>query len=425
MRYHSLVSLPGTWVLAIVVTSFLGLRPAAADRIDPHWHKLKAKSENRRLEVVAVPRGPDRTHLADYLYTLRDARNGKVVWHRSQPKYEAPPADLFVSDDGRVIVVTSCSLRFVYDGKKTRGSCDPDEDEDEEWAGPQLVGLSAETGAERMSVCVIEPFPQEDSHDVRFSVSNARVRWFRRNFLRVRGKLYFAIRMASDKRYFVDLDAWRLLKSPLPFLLKAADAEDARFVMQALEKKSRYEPIAIMLAGRLRLRESAPLLRNFEKSNRGGLSAWDCSVSEDRKKLDISIGDYDVLRARQRAQEALRQIGEKPRPLPCVRFRCRRNGKRAEKVKLPPLPGPRAERVELIKKGMTATAMLAAIGAPDYIHDTIDGDPVWDYDMDTSAPYTLRLRIHREGETLRRFEQIKPACWQRSTPRWCWWKEGK
>ena len=68
-------------------------------------------------------------------------------------------------------------------------------------------------------------------------------------------------------------------------------------------------------------------------------------------------------------------------------------------------------------EGMKPIELLAAIGAPDFVNF---GHEAWEYDMDASPPYTLRVHW-RDKKVVDRVERIEPPLWQQGETRYADW----
>ncbi len=75
-----------------------------------------------------------------------------------------------------------------------------------------------------------------------------------------------------------------------------------------------------------------------------------------------------------------------------------------------PLPKPRAQQADLVRKGMKPVEVLNVIGLPDYIELA-----AWEYDMDAERPFTLTVTFGENGVVSAL--QTSPAAWQRSDRR--------
>jgi hypothetical protein len=81
---------------------------------------------------------------------------------------------------------------------------------------------------------------------------------------------------------------------------------------------------------------------------------------------------------------------------------------------------PRDQRVDQITTGMGPKAIVDLIGAPDYVRGEREwvekrGDVIWEYDMDATLPYTLR--IVWKDRTAWWIRKIEPPLWKNSNRR--------
>jgi hypothetical protein len=141
--------------------------------------------------------------------------------------------------------------------------------------------------------------------------------------------------------------------------------------------------------------------------------------------VHLKVGEIDPAccdnyTLRQIVQLALRRLGEKPTGLAATRFHHVKKGTRLGNFVDVKSPMPeRTEGVERIRNDMTPADVLGMLGAPDFVGRRNPTDPgcteVWEYDLDSSPAFTLRIIWDQKRVRVESIERLTPALWQTDT----------
>lgn len=383
------------WLCATAVAS----RAFATDVFFPDSSGI---SDNGRYRIDAKsphnesPR-TRRAFGADFTYTLTDLQSGKVLWTRSQPMArskgnargwpaEGSPIAVFASDTGEAAAYVS---------------------------GEELVFMDAR-GNRIRGVDILGGFSAEHMKFVGSTTAGlywTQYSWF--GFVHApatsdtAARLLFAIRpfwmhlMVFDAttRRRLDLGAFatttrdeQLVNAPadLRSILTATLEAERAWVRREVTKSaaqhgdlSRQGRHAIVLAGRLELKELEPQLRTIETRA-------------------YSVTDSSMLASvRPHIRTALRRMGATPASGFGVIV-----GDRSDPLTRTPVRVSAEHRLQawpMVKAGMLVSELVALIGHPDASAEYNS----YDYDIDSGAPFTLRVTIHVDKVV--RVETVPPA----------------
>ena len=225
---------------------------------------------------------------------------------------------------------------------------------------------------------------------------------------------YFVMRTFWDRRVVVNLRESHLIKPPgaLEAVLEQHERKYVLATLRAansvknLEKLSDWQEMrslfmAIHMAGRLRVRESIPLLRTVEADPHINGSFQADEFAQDSRSSHYFWEEHEYRRA---AQTALRRIGEKPRPLPAMTLDDVPTHNGVPWLKVP--PKPREQQVDEVRLGLTPREVIRLLGSPD------DANHIqqWRYDMDADRPFTLML-FWQHGQVKQIIKKTPPV-WQ-------------
>ena len=376
-------------ILASVVSLFFADERQIGASFGRLWnHDLAAKSENGVYLVEAKwaenVKGPIAASWKNIKYSLTHIPSGKRVWERIRNPGEEQPwpsPDVLIVDDSGVVVIGDIHNAFwVIDiaGKASRVVSLSEyipKDEYEKWvrqstAGPMWAGLSL---------------------------------WY---FSRVDDDLYFVVRTYWDRRLVINVNS----RSPVPDpsrIERQLTAAETRISLKILKEgaANQFSPnsdelivdsdirTAAFLAGKLNIREAIPLLKQLE-------AAANESSSSTFAGADI---EYEENLPRQIAQFSLRRLDAVPIGYPASQIEV--NGKEPNwKSPWPASGATRSKEADKLQIAWTRLQILDAIGPPDFIYLWHDRDSeedkdekddkdhyVWEYDMDSEKPFTLRL----------------------------------
>jgi hypothetical protein len=255
------------------------------------------------------------------------------------------------------------------------------------------------------------------------------------------GRAYFAFRTWWDRRVVFSLQEAKQIPENRA-LKEAAEAAERLFVLNTLQAgakvaqawaakappeysshdKGPWDEVkrlltAVHLAGRIRMKEAAPLLRQLEPIP--DFSTY-TSASEKIPDEGLFLATSRSDPTRQQVQLALRRLGEKPAGYPVREVMRKGTGDKKEKPYHPVKASmPRADRVRLVNKELTPRDVVDALGEPDYVSRPLPGDGeadwVWEYDIDADKPYTLR--IVWAGQSSRSIKRVEPPAWKEGNTR--------
>ncbi|MCC6360473.1 MAG: hypothetical protein IT450_17170 [Phycisphaerales bacterium] len=392
----------------------LGVFACSAQATDRYYDDQTVLSPNRKLRLEA--KSPDNVKRPDgrrtpfaknFTYRLFDNESGREIWSHRQGKDQGSPCAVFINDDGHVVI---------------QGAWD-----DVQCLDPKSGKLIATTSmlkqlrnAERkkyVKETTAGPFWQHCST------------W---RFATLEGKPHFYIRSWWGRRLVIDLGSGRV--SDGSRMGTALDRLDREFVIETLQmavatmnKKtsdscddvSSDVRAALLMAGRLKIQDAAPLLKEIERSEHVTCASFGGWRVEGWPKDSLNPANFEEFGWRQAAQLALRRLGEQPQGLGCTRFRLETaTDKRGSVVAIKsPFPD-RAGGTEKIAAGMFAKDVLGILGAPDYVVQRRPDKSTkkswfqcWEFDMDAAESFTLRVVWTNDGR-VERTEVLKPALWR-------------
>jgi hypothetical protein len=387
---------------------------------DLYFPDLDVRSADGKLRLVARSpdnaKGENQPFARRFVYKLSEARTGRLVWERKQGKREASPIRLFVHNGGRSIIRTGGDVLLLLDA---RG----------------VVVHRFDILAEGLPAGDVKRYVRETTAGPLWADYSY---WY---FFESGGQSYFAFRTWWDRRVVLSLEKARPIRQGAA-LTKAADAAERAFVLDTLRAGARVarrwaakklpeyshgEPgpwdgverlfNAVHLAGRMKLKVAAPLLRQLEP-----IPSFDTSGSASETVPDgglfLASSRWDPMR--QQVQLALRRLGERPAGYPVREVMLKPAGSDQEIPYHPPKQAaPRANRVRLVNRNLTPRKVVDAIGEPDYKLRPAAGDPdadwVWEYDIDSEKPYTLR--IVWLGQKALSIKRVEPPTWKDSDTR--------
>lgn len=370
--------------------------------------RLEAKSSDNEKGVIAFA--------SNFTYRLIDTTTGKVIWTRPQ-KDDAPPSQAFIHNSGWVVIHT------VRD---------------------ELVVLKPKRGTKTCLFKILDQFP-ENEREKYVHETTAGPRWAggSRWFL-VDGpddSVLLVVRTWWGRRVILDVTDACLLKDTGD-LKKLLDQNDRDYVMATLKKAADgpercYEPqgnsdfdyfdvmCAIRMAGRIGAKEAIPHLQKLER--------WTCSCTsvslnacyERTPSADPwDYSSYHVYNIRQAAQLSLRRLGQTPDCFPAVRLYTSGRSRTTRKPWITEQAVPnRASRVNEIKPGMPPSAVLAIIGAPDFLAkrqiapNNGECDAIWEYDMDGAPPFTFEVSWSCKTNSVKAATSIEGAKWKQEDVR--------
>lgn len=325
----------------------------------------------------------------EFVYVLRDSKTQKEFWklktqrflqERAVPEHlcSGPPRDLFVNNDGASVIwmrtgdLVSIDRKGRVTGRIQFLTQGISKQNREKFVRKSFLGTVIGTGCEP----------------------------YHAYFASHQGNSYFIVRTWWNDRVVFDIQHGKLVRESkeLNARLSSVESNDVMKILKdstqpkAKESTEQWRSVhlaAVHLAGRLKLKDSIPLLRKLESDL--------LRVEHQRKrKADSSW-------RRQLLQLSLRRLGETPRQVP--------RGERSV---------PRTtQSVSLLKRNMTADEVLRTLGATDYQYDnrrlfvTATAE-TWEYDIDADKPYTLIVRFEPRVVSLKR---ISPAKWQETNQR--------
>lgn len=412
MKRTPTVAATAHWQLAVVAGVLIFLILPWAFATDLYFSDLIVRSPNGRFRLEArspdnAP-GQDRTPFQkNFTYTLYEGDTDKVIWVRKQA--DSSPVTAFVNNGGWVTVWT---------------------------AAEHVIGI-APGGTTALDIDILGCIPETERKDyVLWSTAGfmwaANSHWY---FLDFEEKPLFCIRTWWGRRIVVDLQAGETLGVEAGSELeKALFNSEKELVLRTLEQGANLGEAledagpdatvnvwsaitAAHMAGRMRIREAVPKLRQLEASKYIGSSGGGFVFSlHGLKKGEIDPTEWSDFNLRKVTQLSLRRMGERPACHPATEFR--HYAKRYEDMKpFEPLAHaePREQRAGSVKENMKPLEALKEIGPPDYVGCGPGPWPqnwYWDYDMDAEEPYTLRVTWNAETPTVQSTQRIMPPLWQ-------------
>jgi hypothetical protein len=347
---------------------------------DLSFPDLISRSKNGVYSVEAKSldnaKKPDAVFQTNFEYELTHIPSRKKVWEWKPQKLPAP-ISLNIHDSGVVVV----------------GDC---------WDNFWVVDLS---GKATQALEFDDVVPQSESKLWASHTFTARY-WSGHSlfyFCQIKDELHFVVRTYWDRRLVINVDEHSTVKDlhQIEHDLDRTEAQISLNELQAAAKnqfdfKEDYKlrrriHTAALIAGKLGVREAIPLLLQLESVANEPDTTENCS--------------------RQIAQLSLRRMNVAPAGYfaTCVRFK--KEGPNWN-LRWPASRVARSQKADDLHLGDSRIQVLATVGSPDfisprYVEDLKQGDTVWDYDMDATEPFTLRL-VFRD-EKLLKATQIEPV----------------
>jgi hypothetical protein len=351
-----------------------------------------------------------RPFAANFTYTLTDTTTGKVVWERKQPMgrekgstwafpQEPSPTVVFVNDAGLV------AARSAHD---------------------TLILLDPSDGRKRAEAAILEAFPAEQKNQF-VTQSTAGPIWCRDSdwfFLEVPGRsaasVYFVVRPYWHHRLVVDARTGKHVE--LGEYAAAASAEQlagadpsVRTLMQAIMEEEARRALAV-LSGAVEAIQTDPdsaARRVRVALQTAGLLKL-CEAEAPIRALEAALGHDDRSRLwlSRKVRETLRALGKVPEPgcgvllYPMVKkdLYITHDQERPYRSVVP--IEQRLANAEKIAAGMTIEEVAELIGCPDAeVYDRTRG---YDYDIDATEPYTLRVHYDMATQTVVEVRKITP-----------------
>ena len=375
-----------------------------------------ATSPAGTYHIVAATRDPTIICSPDWVeyphsfaYTLTDLRTRSAVWTRREMKDERPPQQLFVDDDGTVVVWA------------------------EDRFGTDLILLDRHTGKRRLKSDPARSMPRFGAGRYRVCTS-AGWQWVgpisMRFVHRGRWKLFVVSFWVGG---WIILDTQRATVVPECIVTRPLlDNDDRDRALDVLRQAATYrrhpagEEVrsdslpddlewAAYVSGRLRVKGAIPLLRTLEPLDVISdytMGGWE--LQDHLRNGEINPFCYTRRRLRQIIQLSLRRLGVKPACYPVTSFDPHPRALEIPVVPSPMIPRPdRAGRAGLVRPGMKPAEVLRILGAPDYV-----ADRGWEYELDTPSPVTLLIRWNPVTVRVAGAERIWPAEWVAGARDW-------
>lgn len=382
----------------------IALTALTSQATDVFYMDSKSVSENGRYQIDA--KSPDnqggngeKPFARNFTYTLSDLETSKTVWTRQQGEREGSCGQLYVDNDGWVVIRTGWNSVIV------------------------VSPAGQDTGTVNILTESLSPREREDY--VRYSTAgpiwSGYSTWY---FVRQSRQRLFIVRPWWDRRTIIDIEKGTLVPET-PKITDACNAYEKQWVLSVLGKaaqtREQWErdhrdaqpgPIlrAAYLAGKMRIKEALPFLVEIQDSSYRGISA---SAWSEYKPPEggVNRSSWRELTMRRVVHLSLRRLGASPAPYACTEFD---RHIKSDPVKGSPakqsavidlLPHERAQHAREIKKGMTPGKVLAMIGAPDFN----DSDK-WQYDIDADTPYSLTVTWIENGVS--EIARERPPLWK-------------
>lgn len=384
-------------MLALLVTC------GAAQATDRYYRDQTVFSSNGRYKLDAKsPHNAGehpRPFARDFVYSLYDTRTGDLVWQRAQPRNESSPVSIYLHDDAWTTIRTGSD---------------------------ELIVLEPVTAQVVVSISILDEFTQQEN-EAHVSWTTAGPMWtaFSHWYYLERGdELYFVVRPAWQNRVILDITGRRLCPRNDPALLPDCLLAENRSALGALKEgteniaavesqeawdRAYRAQTAAIIAAQNGERAAIPFLSARQHCNDFGSSSVVLDFNAGASSDEINPFSWSSRTLRRIVQDALRILGERPEELPCTFFRLAGADYSDPYISLPPLPAPRATRVDLVQEGASAMQVLQAVGPPD---DVIHYQRAWEYSMDADEPYTLRL-IFSDEHRVAVIERLTPPLWHK------------
>ena len=350
---------------------------------------------------------------ANFTYTLTDTTTQKTLWQRKQPmtrakgnpvsyRTEDSPLQVFVNDDGLVAAHLSEHT---------------------------LLFLDPADGQKRGDAKVLKAFPEsQQQRFVRYtsagSIWEQSSEWF---FLPVPAAdnlppaTYFVIRPFWNHRLVIDVatakhvdlgnyasvssaDALATAAIPIKRILTCTIAEETRRALAAVAAAPQS------LINENDFRAYWEIYTGFHTIDSLELTDAGRSLHD----LETGFGDTDnsIRELRAKLRQTLRSAGKTPAPGHGVilypRYR-EANSIRADMqhpYRLTAAPAQRIANAPKLTVGMSAKEFTDLIGCPDA--EVSDGGRAYDYDIDAATPYTVRLVLSSDFQSIESIKIITP-----------------
>lgn len=398
--------------------------PAGAT--DIYFPNRRAESSDGRYRLTAT--SPDNTPdhsgrtkpgARHFTYRLIEAESEHVCWSFQQQERDGSPLAIFVNN-GRWVVLRLC--------------------------GEVLQVRAPDTGALLYSFRLLEQLSPEERtayvHETSALPMWAGCSSWR--FETLEDQRCFVVRAWWGRRVIIDLQGAQLM--PDEGELRAVlDAADRRFVVETLQRAVSLDVVeelrcgaahfrnldaAVTIAGQMKVTEAIPLLRQLE-GRRCSAGYWSGSWTQDASHAGaIDPMQHRYFTLRQEIQLALRRLDEPPACYAATQFFREQAGGGVGSTVAVKSPFPdRVEGVASLALGMSPDEVLERIGAPDLLarrsvpSQLAPGLTVrswstsaWEYDMDATPPYTLRIQWTQDGRVAA-VQVVTPPVWQEPNTR--------
>ncbi len=397
-------------IVSLAVLLAWVLAPMAVGATDRYFRDFKAISPGGayRFEATSpdnkTPDGRPRPFARNFTCTLADTARNTLLWTYKQGESEASPIAAWIDDSGWTVVRTGLDELMCFDLKGVR------------------------TGM----VDILEQFPQDETERFVHMTSAGPMwadasRWY---FMETGDGLHFVVRAHWGRRVILRVADGSIVKdvgavtnlcrnAEIGWVLDTLRSLGPRFVDVTEEdsKKADFHQLvwalndAVTLAGRERLKEAVPLLREIEKSKYAG----ECST------IPVYFGDvrlpegavdpfsYCTYTIRARGKQALRRMGETPSDLPTTAFRKEAPDFQGDWV-IVTLSEPRRVGLTRIKPGMSPIEVLQLVDGPDNVAN--GREIAWEYHTDDRDAATVRVTWEKgPPPTVKEIKRVRPPTW--------------
>ena len=358
-------------VAAAVATGYAGVASAT----DRYFFDKDESSPNGRFRVTAISPDnadgrPQRAFQSDFCYTLHDVESGDILWQRDLTDWA--PIRVWVHDDSSVV---------IWDARHA------------------FIALDALTGEARVEAHLRELVPEEDWHAGHIHQTTAGPMWTSNAhfiFFQFDDRTWFGCRTGWDRVFVLDFGDGRSITDPTAPITSAMDAalrDRAMSVLRAAADNT--EPIveprlyetdaavldALDIAGRLRLRDALPFIRELEQVNPASSHPLPIFSPETADETTV----LRPFRLRQWAHTTLRRLGETPRPLPCMYVT---EDAWSAPIACLEVPADRTAGIASLATQCSRSDVLTALGPPDDILDARNSNR-WLYAIDEHGGSSL------------------------------------
>ncbi|MBX3169860.1 MAG: hypothetical protein KF760_20820 [Candidatus Eremiobacteraeota bacterium] len=339
-------------------------------------------------EYRAEARSPDpreHGHQRNFRYRLLDSR-GRVLWERAQPEGELSPRELYLADDGWLVI-------------RTHG-----------WNHSQLIAL-APTGSESVRISVVHPLgdPPEGPPGVfapTAQLTTAGMSWAEAAltfFLSHQGERYFSVMPAWGERFSLNLARGELHTGDF------AREVEQQFAESFLKSDEPYEDISTFLGvlgviQRQKIERLVPLVQALWRGgeSREGSSTACHALPELHRTTQEPLATMCLVLASLNGLE--------PGPA-CYSFE---PGWEAEETTvLPVFPQripDRSRRLARLHTGLNSLEVLESAGCPDFMQEVSEQDrwgSQWDYYTQHPLEVTRILwEPGSDGRSMRSLERL-------------------